>query len=44
MLQNIPETENLDNQINELNIQKNEILDKMTKNQTQLEALQKTIK
>lgn len=44
LLQNIPETENLENQIKELNAQKADIVEKISKNQTELEKLQKSIK
>ncbi len=44
MLQDIPETENLEKQIKELNTQKNDILDKISKNQSELEKLQSSIK
>lgn len=44
MLQDIPETENLEKQIKELNTQKNDILDKISKNQSELQKLQNSIK
>lgn len=44
LLQDIPETENLDNQIKELNAHKNDILGEISKNQSELEKLQKSIK
>lgn len=44
MLQDIPETENLEKQIKELNTKKNDILDKISKNQFELEILQNSLK